>query len=169
MSAGGQRDPETSRRPPGTREALIALDGAMGLNALAGAWYGLAGASAVPREWLAGTPFRTYRAPAAVLGVAVGGSQLAAAAALARRTPRAPARSAVAAVVLLGWIGAQVAAIGYRSPLQPAVVAWGAAALVLSLRLRSAEGRETALRVAGWPQRRTPASPRAVADRASES
>jgi hypothetical protein len=121
VRAEGRRDPEASRWtwPPGAREALIALDGAMGRNALGGAG--------------------------------------------------APAPSAGAAVVRPGCIGAQVAAIGYRSPLQPVVAAWGAVARVSSMRLRSAEGRQTALRVTGWPQRRTPASPRAAADRASES
>jgi hypothetical protein len=122
------------------RTALMGLDAVMAANALGGAWYGLAGAPEVPRKWLAGTPFHSYRVPAVVLGAGVGGTQVAALAALARRDRRAKPVSTLAGGVLVGWIAAQVALIGYRSPLQPAVAAWGLGTLALSRRLAGEEG-----------------------------
>lgn len=82
-------------------------------------WYALAGAQDTPREWLKRTPFNSYTAPGLILGVAVGGSDLAAACAIWRRSPDAATVSSLAALILLGWIATQVAMIGYRSFLQP--------------------------------------------------
>ena len=68
-------------------------------------------------------------------GVAVGGSQLAAATALVRRAPRARRLTTTASGLLLGWIVAQLAMIGNRSPLQPAVLAWAIGSAALGRRL----------------------------------
>ena len=62
----------------------------MGLNAVAGAWYAIGGAPDVPIEWLEGTPFDDYVIPGLVLGGVVGGTQLGAAFALARRASTRP-------------------------------------------------------------------------------
>ena len=131
--------PVLTRRPHagGTRRALIALQGVMALNAFGGAWYAIAGAPNVPTEWLAGTPFDDYVVPGVILGVAVGGSQLAAAVALRVRHRRANELSLAAALVLLAWIATQLAMIGYVSPLQPIVLAWALGTGLLSLGLRS--------------------------------
>lgn len=129
------RDPNGERRRRPDELALLALELSTGIAALGGAWYGLAGARAVPVDWLDGTPFRDYRVPSAILGTAVGGSMLAAAGSVAGRGRRRRELSTVAGAVLLGWIGAQVATIGWRSPLQPAYLGVGVATLALARRL----------------------------------
>lgn len=115
----------------------------MAANAFAGAWYAVAGAPDVPREWLAGTPFDTYVVPGLVLGGIVGGTQVAAGVALARSAGRAHDVSVAASGVLLAWITTQVAMIGYVSPLQPIVFGWALLALVAAAR-RSAPLRRPA-------------------------
>jgi hypothetical protein len=120
---------------PGVRSALIGIHAFTAANALAGAWYALAGAPDVPKEWLEHTPFQDYRIPGAVLAVAVGGGQIAAFAALMRRDRHAKPLSTAAAGVLLAWIATQLAMIGYRSPLQPAVLASAVGTVALSRRL----------------------------------
>jgi hypothetical protein len=122
-------------RSRGARAALVGIDALIAANAVGGAWYALAGAPNVPTEWLRGTPFRDYRIPGAILGVAVGGTHAAATAALVRRTPHAQQLSTAAAGTLAVWTTAQLAMIGYRSPLQPAVLVAAAGSLVLSRRL----------------------------------
>ena len=42
---------------------LIGIDALIAVNAVGGAWYALAGAPNVPKEWLEGSPFRDYRVP----------------------------------------------------------------------------------------------------------
>jgi hypothetical protein len=110
---------------------LAALHGVMAVNAVGGAWYALGGAPNVPREWLEGTPFDDYRIPGMILGTVVAGSQVAACVALLRRTRHARRTSQAASGVLLGWIGTQLAMIGYRSPLQPIVLTWALGSLAL--------------------------------------
>jgi hypothetical protein len=61
-----------------TRFGLAALELVVLLNAIGGAWYGLAGAENVPREWLEGSPFDSYTVPSLILLVAVGGGMTAA-------------------------------------------------------------------------------------------
>ncbi|HYI19120.1 MAG TPA: hypothetical protein VD836_10450 [Solirubrobacteraceae bacterium] len=56
----------TRRRASGShaaRAALIGIDALIAVNAVGGAWYALAGAPNVPKEWLEGSPFRDYRVP----------------------------------------------------------------------------------------------------------
>jgi hypothetical protein len=112
----------------------------MGANALAGAWYAVAGAPGVPTAWLSRTPFDDYRIPGMVLGTAVGGSQLLASALLARGAPSAKRASVAAGAVLLAWIVVQLAMIGYVSPLQPIVLAWALTTLGLAARLPGRSG-----------------------------
>ena len=95
----------------------------VGVNALGGAWYGLLGAPGVPDSWLDGSPFSSYLVPSLVLGIVVGGSQLLAAMLVARRHRQARQAVLLAAVLLAGWIVAQVAIIGPVSWLQPAMFA----------------------------------------------
>src|SRR4051794_33454590 len=105
----------------GRRRAIAAIAACVGINALGGMAYALGGAEAVPREWLEGTPFRSYTIPGLYLGVVVGGSCLAAAGLAARDDHRARIAALASAAVMTSWIAAQVAAIGYRSPLQPVI------------------------------------------------
>ena len=117
------------------RRTLAGLNALMAANACAGSWYAVRGAPNVPQEWLERTPFSDYRAPGVILGTIVGGSQAAAAVALAADHRTARPLATGASVVLLSWILTQLAMIGYRSPLQPAVLAWALGTSALSRRL----------------------------------
>ena len=117
-----------SRRRP----LLAGMNAVMAVNAFGGAWYALAGAPDVPRQWLRGTPFRTYAVPGAILGAVVGGSQVVAGVLLARGSCHGRTASLAASGILLAWITTQLAMIGYVSPLQPAVLAWAVMALTLA-------------------------------------
>jgi hypothetical protein len=96
--------------------------------------YALGGAKAVPTEWLKRSPFSSYRIPGLYLGTVVGGSCLLAAWAAARDDRRARPAALASSGLMLSWIAAQLAVIGYRSPLQPAIVAIGAAVGYLALK-----------------------------------
>ncbi len=100
---------------------LIGLHTIIALNAVGGGIYGLIGAPGVPVAWLQRTPFASYLVPSLILLLFVGGSQAAACLSIATRAPRSRSFSLFAGAVLLGWIGTQVALIGYVSWLQPAV------------------------------------------------
>jgi hypothetical protein len=125
----GQAQARTSGSA-GVRVALGMLLGFGAINAFGGAYYGLAGAQGVPREWLEGSPFSDYTIPSIVLGAVVGGSLLLAALAVFRRWLDARLFATGAGVILLGWIAVQVAIIGYVSWMQPVTAAWGVAILL---------------------------------------
>jgi len=91
----------------------------------------------MPLAVLAGTPFPDYRLPGLVLAGAVGGSTLAAAVMAALGSRRAANTALAAAALTLGWIAAQLALIGYVSPLQPLVALLGLALLWLAWRARA--------------------------------
>jgi hypothetical protein len=113
-------------------EILAGLEIFIALNAVGGAVYGLGGAPSVPREWLAGSPFTSYRIPSLVLVIAVGGSMLLAAALRLAEVSIAPAVSLAAGVVFVAWILTQVAMIGYRMWLQPATFVAGLTVIALT-------------------------------------
>lgn len=118
-----------------TRRALGTLLAFMSLNALGGGWYGLAGAEGVPVAWLEGSSFASYVIPSLVLIVAVGGTSAVASALLFSDARIARPAAMAAGVVMLGWIAAQLAIIGYVSWLQPAVAIVGVIVVATSLRL----------------------------------
>jgi hypothetical protein len=107
----------------------------LAVNAVGGGVYGLAGAEGVPRAWLAGSPFRDFRVPGALLIALVGGSCGAAGIALLRRWGRGRLAALLAGAVLVAWIAAQVAIIGYVSWLQPAVALAGVLVIGLAAAL----------------------------------
>ena len=75
--------------------AALTLFGA--LSAVAGAVLAIAANGAgVPLEYLANSPFSSYAVPGVILGVVVGGTQLAAAVALLRKQRSALLLSAIA-------------------------------------------------------------------------
>lgn len=115
--------------------ALSVLQGLVALNAFGGGAFGLAGAPGLPPEWLAGSPFSSYLVPSLVLIVAVGGLHALVAVRAWQGHPSALPLGRAAGVVLLGWIAAQVAIIGYVSWLQPAMGATGVIELELCRRL----------------------------------
>ncbi|MCB0880368.1 MAG: hypothetical protein KDC46_15455 [Thermoleophilia bacterium] len=120
--------------PPARRIAMV-VTALVATNAAGGAIYGIAGADAVPDEWLDGSPFDSYLLPALFLGLVVGGLHAIASLWLARRDPRARRATLLAGTVLVLWIAAQVAIIGYVSPLQPVMFLTGLAEAWLALLL----------------------------------
>lgn len=119
------------------RMVLIVLEIIIGVGAVGGGVYVLLGAPGVPREWLQGSPFRSYAAPGLVLLVVVGGSMFAGAGLLLADASRARSVSLIAGLVLVGWIVAQVSVVGRRHWLQPVCLVLGFAVVVLSLFLPS--------------------------------
>jgi hypothetical protein len=105
------------------------------INAFAGGIYGIAGAEGVPPEWLEGSPFRDYYIPSLILFVMVGGCLFWAAIAVFARHHTARTGSLLSGMVLLGWIGVQVAIIGYVSWMQPATAFAAIVIVLLALRL----------------------------------
>jgi hypothetical protein len=125
-----------------TRWLLIAVELAIAVNAYGGAWWGLAGAENVPREWLDGTPFDSYVIPSLILLVGVGGGMTAAAAALLSRYREAAEVSMAAGFILVVWIAVQVLMIapnGGISWLQPTMFTAGVLVAALGWRLRRAK------------------------------
>lgn len=106
------------------------------LNAFGGGWYGLSGAKAVPKEWLAGSPFNDYLIPSLILFVVVGGALLAAALAVFARWRNARLLAVLAGAVMLGWLVVQLSIIGYVSWMQPTTAAVAILILALALLLR---------------------------------
>jgi hypothetical protein len=117
------------------RRILGILLAFLALNAFGGGLYGMLGARGVPAEWLAGSPFRSYFLPSLFLFVVVGGVCALAGWAVLRGRSSAGILARAAAVLLLAWIAAQVAIIGYVSWLQPAVALSGCVVLLLATRL----------------------------------
>ncbi len=124
------------------------------LNAFGGGIYGLLGARGVPTSWLAGSPFHDYVVPSLILMVVVGGSLLAAAVMVLSGKERGKQAAGVAALVLLVWLGAQVAIIGYVSLLQPTYAVVGLLILALARWLRPSGS--PGHRSAAWPGTTTP-------------
>ncbi len=122
------------------RLSLGALLAFLALNALGGGLYGLMGASGVPTEWLAGSPFRNYFIPSLFLFVVVGGTCAVSGWAVLRGRPFARPLASAAGILLVAWIAAQVFFIGYVSWLQPAVAMAGVAVLFLARSLPRAGG-----------------------------
>jgi hypothetical protein len=120
--------------------AVVALEAFNGLDAIAGGVGLVGGGIRFPDEWLKGTPFRSYRAPGAILGAAVGGSMLAAAVLTWRQPRRAAPAAVVAGAVQCGWIIGQWRFVGYRSWMQPAVFGLGLATAVLGVASRRESG-----------------------------
>ena len=119
------------------RTTLIVLEIIIGVAAVGGGVYALTGAAAVPREYLQGTPFRSYFVPGLVLIIVVGGSMLLAATLLLIEASLARIVSLEAGVILIAWIGMQVSLIGYRHWLQPLMGILGLVIVVLSFLLPS--------------------------------
>lgn len=102
------------------------------LNAFGGGYFGLSGAEGVPREWLDGSPFHDYFVPSLVLFVVIGGALLTGAIAVLRGSAHARTLALLAGAILLGWLGVQVAIIGYVSWMQPVTAAVALVILALA-------------------------------------
>ena len=114
------------------RTLLVVLEMAIGFAALAGGIYALLGAPGVPRAWLAGSPFSSFRLPGAVLVVIVAGTCLTAAGLILGDHSTARLLSFLAGIVLLGWAAVQLMYVSRRHWSQPAVALFGFAIAVLA-------------------------------------
>lgn len=116
--------------------ALAALTMFGALSAFAGSVLAVAfNGAGVPLEHLAHSPFSSYFVPGLILGVVVGGTQLAAALTLLWRRRSALLLSAVAGFVMLIWIFVELAVIRQYSWLQAVYFALGGLELSLVLAL----------------------------------
>ena len=100
---------------------LVALLSFGAVSALAGGIGLLGGGITFPHDWLDGSPFADYTIPGIILAVIVGGSQFAAAVAMLRRVNWASRASAVAGVVMMGWIASEVLIVGSHGGLMLAL------------------------------------------------
>lgn len=115
---------------------LTALATFGALSSIVGAVLGVAAnGGGVPLEHLANSPFDSYVVPGLILGVVVGGTQLAAAIALLARHRTALLLSAVAGFGMLIWIFVELAIIRQYSWLQTAYFGLGVVELILVLAL----------------------------------
>ncbi len=121
---------------PTIRHSLVGLLLFGAINAFGGGYYGLAGADGVPREWLRGSPFPDYFIPSLILFAVVGGSFLAATALVFARRQLDRVAAFTAGAIVLVWLAAQMAIIGYVSWMQPATFVGGLLVLALAWRLR---------------------------------
>ena len=115
------------------------------LNAFGGGYYGLSGAQGVPTEWLKGSPFPDYFVPSLLLLVVVGGSFVMAAIAVFAGLRIARLTAFAAGLVVLGWLAAQLAIIGYVSWMQPTTAVAGVLVLVLGSLLPPSQETATAI------------------------
>jgi hypothetical protein len=136
------------------RVALVILEGFVGLGAVLGGVSVATNAIGLPETLLRGSPFGSYLVPGLVLTFVVGGSQLVAAAVVLRRHGLGAPASALAGIVLVGWMVVQVAIIGLGHWIQAFYLVLGVLIVVLAARLRRTEagrddGREGRARPAG--------------------
>ncbi len=94
----------------GVRITLGLLTGFVALTAIGGGIAMLVGAEAqrFPLAWLEGTPFTDYTIPALLLAIAVGGSALAACVAIFVSPKASTVISALAGLVLMGYVTVEV-------------------------------------------------------------
>jgi hypothetical protein len=112
--------------------SLVALTLFGALSSIVGAVLGVAAnGGVVPLEHLANSPFSSYVVPGLILGVVVGGTQLAATVALLARHRFALLLSAVAGFGMQVWIFAELAIIRQYSWLQAAYFGLGAMELII--------------------------------------
>ncbi|MBX6342793.1 MAG: hypothetical protein IRY97_10070, partial [Thermomicrobiaceae bacterium] len=96
------------------RQGLIGLLGFGAVSAAAGGIGLVGGGIEFPRDWLEGTPFASYVGPGLILGLVVGGSQLAALVAVLRHAGWARLAAAAAGCAMMGWIVGEVVLVGSR-------------------------------------------------------
>jgi hypothetical protein len=116
------------------RVALAVVDGFVALTGIGGGLALVIGLEAerFGPEWLEGTPFRSYLVPDLLLSLAVGGS--AAVAAVATIVGwHGGLLSALAGLVLVGWIVGEVAILNQPSPTRTEGVYFVAGLLILAL------------------------------------
>jgi hypothetical protein len=116
------------------RVALAVVDGFVALTAIGGGLALVLGLEAerFTPDWLEGTPFRSYLVPGLLLSLAVGGSAMAAAVAIIVGW-HGGFLSALAGLVLVGWIVGEVAILNQPSPTRTEGVYLATGLLILAL------------------------------------
>lgn len=124
---------------------LVALEIFLAVNALGGGIYLMARPdSAMPIEWLDGTPLRSWFWPGAALIISIAVLPATIAAAAFRGRPYARPGHMLAGAVLAGWICVQIGVIGYVSWMQPVMLALGVVLIALGTANARAWQREHA-------------------------
>jgi hypothetical protein len=114
------------------RRTLIAWLWFGAVSAIAGGLLGVfANGAGVPLSYLRATPFDSFLIPGLLLGIVIGGTQLAAAILLQRRHPYGFAAAALAGFGMIVWIFVELAVISEYSPLQAIYLGVGVAELLL--------------------------------------
>jgi hypothetical protein len=117
-----------------TRFAVIGLETVAAVSAVGGGIGLIAGnAIGMPADWLAATPFSSWRVPGVLLLLVVAVPMGVAAVAELRRSSLAPLLSLIAGVLQVLWIIAQWVVTGRFHWLQPTMLVVGAAVTVLAL------------------------------------
>jgi hypothetical protein len=98
---------------------------------LGGALGVFANGAGVPLTYLKQTPFDSFLLPGLILGIVIGGTQLAAAILLQRRHPFGLVAAVIAGLGMIVWIFVELAMLSEYSPLQVVYLALGAGELVL--------------------------------------
>lgn len=120
------------------RGTTVGLEVVLGLSAVYGGIGLLTGTIGMPDTWLVGTPFGSWLVPGIALLLVVAVPMLLAAGAELRRLPHAVAVSAVAGLLQVGWIAAELLFMRRYDPLQPLVLALATVLLATTvLRVRS--------------------------------
>jgi hypothetical protein len=106
------------------------------VSSIVGAILGIvANGAGVPISYLAGTPFDSYAIPGLVLGVVVGGTQLAGAVGILARARSGLVLSAIAGFGMIIWIFVELAVIEEYSWLQTLYFTLGVAELAAVIAL----------------------------------
>lgn len=134
MTTDSQSLPSPTPPRKAARRTLVGLLFFGALSAAAGAVLGVAANGAgVPLTYLEGSPFTSYLVPGLILGVVVGGTQLAAAIALVMKRRHGPLLAAIAGFGMQIWIFAELAIIKEYSWLQTTYFVLGVLELALVL------------------------------------
>ena len=124
-----------------TRRTLLGLHLFHAISAVGGGIALVAGALAVPLSVLRNTPFDSFVVPGIFLGTVIGGSAVIGASALLARSRRAPATSAAAGAIMVGWILGETVLVQGFSWLQGLYLLTGSIVVVASIRWWRATSR----------------------------
>jgi hypothetical protein len=129
------------------RVVLIVVEALVAQSVIAGSLLLVAGRSGMPLAWLAGTPFSDYTIPGLVLVIVVGGSALLAAATVFIYREWAVLVSAVAGLLLIGYLVVQAAMIDHLDWFYAACFVFGVAIFGLATSLWMVEYRSSHMHV----------------------
>ena len=124
---------------PTMRRTVVGLHLFNAVSAVGGGIALVVGGLGVPTDLLRHTPFESFVVPGLFLAVVIGGTALLGAIAVLAHWRRAPAASAAAGAVMVGWIAGETVLVEGFSWLQGLYLLTGAIALAASVRLAQAD------------------------------